>query len=202
MPNSLSKRREPFAFMLYMGIIGSVLAFLFIIGLFLKKEFKGQNIIVPLPQVFWLSTWTMIFSSFTLFWANRAFRNERFRTYRLNIGVTLLLGFLFIFLQSIGWQQLFSYKLIQQNDTGAAFVYALSGLHTFHALVGMVALGFVNIEAFRNMEYIDSYIYSVNPPNQLKMRLITIYWHFVNALWITIFLFIFYHASQNTGNSH
>ena len=202
MPNSLSKRREPFAFMLYMGIIGSVLAFLFIIGLFLKKEFKGQNIIVPLPQVFWLSTWTMIFSSFTLFWANRAFRNERFRTYRLNIGVTLLLGFLFIFLQSIGWQQLFSYKLIQQNDTGAAFVYALSGLHIFHALVGVVALSFVNRDAFRNMEYIDSYIYSVNPPNQLKMRLITIYWHFVNALWIAIFLFIFYHASQNTGNSH
>jgi cytochrome c oxidase subunit III len=32
-------------------------------------------------------------------------------------------------------------------------------------------------------------VYAVNPPNQLKLKLITIYWHFVDVLWLYLFAF-------------
>ncbi|RYF59631.1 MAG: heme-copper oxidase subunit III, partial [Cytophagaceae bacterium] len=36
-------------------------------------------------------------------------------------------------------------------------------------------------------------VYSVNPPNQLKIKLITLYWHFVDVLWVVLFVFLLFH---------
>jgi cytochrome c oxidase subunit III len=203
MLNSLTKRREPFEFMLYLAMAGSTMLFLLVIFVFIYKEnFNQINIKVPILRIFWFSTWIILLSSATLHWANKAFRQERFRSYRLNIGLTLLAGIIFIILQFLGWYQFFSSGITLKNDTGGMFIFILSGLHVAHTIGGIIALVIANFDAFRNIKYVDSYVYSVNPPNQLKIRLISIYWHFVDILWITLFLFLLYHASQNSGNSH
>lgn len=201
--SALSKRREPFEFMLYLAMAGSIILFLLVMFVFIYKEsFNQVNIQVPMQRIFWASTWVILFSSATLHWANKAFIEERFRSYRLNISLTLISGILFIILQFLGWKSLYSNNFSVQNNTGSMFIIILSGLHIVHTIGGIVALIFANRDAFRNLEYVDSFVYSVNPPNQLKIRLISIYWHFVDILWIALFLFLLYHASQNTGNSH
>lgn len=202
MSNRFTKRREPFAFMLYLAMIGSGLLFFFLILVFIAKEARNQEIPLKIPSVFWASTWMILTSSATLYWANKAFRQERFRTYRLNISLTLLAGIFFIVLQGFGWKKLLSSGITMQNNTGGMFIYILSGLHIVHTLGGLIALASVNKDAFQRLEYVDSYVYSVNPPNQLKIKLISIYWHFIGVLWIAIFAFLLYHASQDTGNSH
>ena len=202
MANYLTKRREPFAFMLYLSMIGSGLIFFFIIVVFITKEFSNQSIKLNIPKVFWASTWVILCSSSTLHWANKSFREERFRSYRLNISLTLIAGIAFIILQGLGWRQMIMEGVTMSNNTGGMFVYILSGLHMFHTMGGIIALGVANRDAFKRMEYVDSYVYSVNPPNQLKLKLISIYWHFIDVLWIALFLFLLYHASQNPGNSH
>lgn len=201
--SALSKRREPFEFMLYLAMAGSIILFLLVMFVFIYKEsFNQVNIQVPMQRIFWASTWVILFSSATLHWANKAFIEERFRSYRLNISLTLIAGITFIILQFLGWKTLYSNNISVQNNTGGMFIIILSGLHIVHTIGGIVALIFANRDAFRNLNYIDSFVYSVNPPNQLKIRLISIYWHFVDILWIVLFLFLLYHASQNTGNSH
>lgn len=201
--SALSKRREPFEFMLYLAMAGSIILFLLVMFVFIYKEsFNQVNIQVPMQRIFWASTWVILFSSATLHWANKAFIEERFRSYRLNISLTLISGILFIILQFLGWKSLYNNNFSVQNNTGSMFIIILSGLHIVHTIGGIVALIFANRDAFRNLEYVDSFVYSVNPPNQLKIRLISIYWHFVDILWIALFLFLLYHASQNTGNSH
>jgi cytochrome c oxidase subunit 3 len=85
--------------------------------------------------------------------------------------------------------------ITMSNNTGGMFIYVLSGLHILHTLGGLIALASANKDAFQRMEYVDSYVYSVNPPNQLKIKLISIYWHFLDILWIVLFLFLLYHAS-------
>lgn len=201
--SALSKRREPFEFMLYLAMAGSIILFLLVMFVFIYKEsFNQVNIQVPMQRIFWASSWVILFSSATLHWANKAFIEERFRSYRLNISLTLISGILFIILQFLGWKSLYSNNFSVQNNTGSMFIIILSGLHIVHTIGGIVALVFANRDAFRNLEYVDSFVYSVNPPNQLKIRLISIYWHFVDILWIALFLFLLYHASQNTGNSH
>lgn len=200
--NRFTKRREPFTFMLYLAMVGSGLLFFFLILVFIAKETRNQDIPLQIPKVFWASTWVILTSSATLHWANKAFLEERFRSYRLNISLTLLAGILFIVLQGFGWRKLLSEGITMSNNTGGMFIYILSGLHIFHTLGGLIALFSANKDAFQRMEYVDSFVYSVNPPNQLKIKLISIYWHFIDVLWIAIFLFLFYHASQNSGNSH
>jgi cytochrome c oxidase subunit 3 len=202
MLRKLTKRREPFTFMLYLAMVGSGLLFFFLLLVFIAKEARNQEIPLKIPSVFWASTWMILTSSATLYWANKAFRQERFRSYRLNISLTLLAGIFFIVLQGFGWKKLLSSGITMQNNTGGMFIYILSGLHIIHTLGGLIALASANKDAFQRMEYVDSYVYSVNPPNQLKIRLISIYWHFIDVLWIAIFAFLLYHASQDTGNSH
>lgn len=193
--NRLTKRREPFAFMLYLAIVGSGLLFLFLMLVFIAKEVRNQDIPVKIPREFWVSTFIILASSFTLQGASKAFKEERFRSYRLNISITLLAGILFIVLQGLGWRKMLLAGITMSNNTGGMFIYVLSGLHILHTLGGLIALASANRDAFQRMEYVDSYVYSVNPPNQLKIKLISIYWHFIDILWIILFLFLLYHAS-------
>lgn len=192
--NSVFKRREPFTFMMYLAIFGSSLLFLFILFVFLKKEFDNQNIRVPLLPIFWISTLFILASSASITWANRVFKNQKFSLYRISISLTLLLGFLFLAAQLLGWQQLFDANITMANDTGGSFIYILSGLHIVHTAGGVIALIVAVVDAWRNRKYVDSFVYSVNPPNQLRLKLISIYWHFVDVLWLILFLFLAYHA--------
>lgn len=70
--NKFSKRREPFAFMLYLAIFGSALLFLAVFLIFLKKELINQNIPLVIPKVFWASSLVIILSSLTIFLAKKA----------------------------------------------------------------------------------------------------------------------------------
>ncbi|MFN3590499.1 MAG: heme-copper oxidase subunit III, partial [Spirosomataceae bacterium] len=63
-----------------------------------------------------------------------------------------------------------------------------------HTAGGVIALIVAVVDAWRNRKYVDSFVYSVNPPNQLRLKLISIYWHFVDILWLILFLFLAYHA--------
>lgn len=197
MANFFSKRREPFQFMLILGMVGSGLLFFFILFVFILKEIKNQQVSVPLPVAFWFSTFFIVFSSFTLNEATKAFKNDNFSRYRLGVSATYVASLLFLGTQLWGWNALFLRGITLANHTGGSFVYILSGLHILHTLGGVIALSFALRDALRHRTYIDSFVYSVNPPNQLRLKLIAIYWHFIDVLWLVLFLFLLYHASQN-----
>ena len=126
-----------------------------------------------------------------------AFRHERFGNYRTNLATTLGLGILFILLQGWGWRQLVLAGVGLEGNPAGGFIYIISGIHLLHILVGLIFLGIVLGEALLRRPYIDSFVYSVNPPNRLKIKLITLYWHFVDILWIGLFLFLLVHHGMN-----
>lgn len=185
-----TKRREPFGFMLWLGVAGSSLVFLGIFTTFLLRSahVSGENIL--LPDVFWLSTLTILLSSITLHECNLAFVRERFFQYRLFLGSTLALGTTFVLLQANGWIELVSGWADKATNTSTGLVYLLTGLHILHILIGIGYMAFLFIGALRNRSYVDSFVYSVNAPNILKLKLMTRYWHFVDALWVAIFMFM------------
>ncbi|MES2733679.1 MAG: cytochrome c oxidase subunit 3 [Bacteroidota bacterium] len=191
----LIKRQEPFRFMLLLGIFGSAMLFLLLTVIYLSRKSGSDWIAFELPTIFWFSTLIMTLSSLTLQQANRAFKAEHFFTYRLQMGATLTLGLLFITMQLMGWNELIEQGITLGKSTAGAFVYLLSGLHILHILLGLIFLLILFTEAIRRMSYVDSFVYSVNPPNQLKMKLVSIYWHFVDVLWMCIFLFLWYQHS-------
>ncbi|EAY28645.1 cytochrome c oxidase subunit 3 [Microscilla marina] len=185
----LFKRREPFLFMLWTAIAGISIMFLALTIIYSLRKGQHQWQAVSLPLAFWLSTFSIITSSLTLWQTNQAVKKEQFRRAKILLGTTLGLGLLFIGLQVVGWQQLIAQKVYLSNSLGGSFIYIISGLHIAHILGGILFLTLIFIDIARHTSYVDSFIHSINPPNQLRLKLVTIYWHFVDVLWLYLFLF-------------
>ena len=185
------ERREPFKFMLQMAIFGSGLMFFGLMYFYVVREGAYVNFgKIKIPQIFWLSTLIIMISSLTLHLANMNFKVDKYLNYRILMGITLSLGLGFIVMQLLGWQEIFAQNSTAEVRTTRGFIYLLSGLHIFHIVLGIFFLIKIFVEALKRMSYIESFIYSVNPPNQLKINLIIFYWHFVDVLWVVLFLFL------------
>lgn len=196
MSNALTKRREPFQFMLWLGILSSTLLFLFILVVFVKKEFENQEIPLQLPFTFWLSTLFILASSVTLRLSANLLEKQDFPAYRNMLLITNILGLAFLSSQLWGWMFLFQQNIFPSNNTGGSFIYILSGLHLIHTLGGVVALSMVYSRSMRNRTFVDSFVDSVNPPSRLRLKLTSLYWHFVDVVWIVIFAFLLWQSSN------
>ena len=179
--------------MVWLGIGGSVLLFTVLLGVYIVRQSSPGWSDVALPVVFVLSTLVILLSSLTLRNANRAFRREHFSGFRINIATTLVLGTLFMLLQGWGWRQMIRSGVGLEGNPAGGFIYIISGVHLLHILIGLVFIGITLAEALRRRAYVEAFVYSVNPPNQLKIKLITLYWHFVDILWIVLFIFLLIH---------
>lgn len=188
--NPFTRRREPFGFMLWLGVIGSSLLFSTIFVVYLVRMHNENGHIMALPDMFWLSTLVILFSSITLHEANLAFTQERFLHYRVFLGTTLMLGITFILLQVSGWLQMIEGGAFIGSNNSIAFIYLLTGLHLIHILAGIIYLSLLFSKAVKNRTYVDSFVYSVNPPNKLRLKLMTRYWHFVGGLWLAVFILL------------
>ncbi|WP_025762764.1 cytochrome c oxidase subunit 3 [Dyadobacter tibetensis] len=188
--NMFTKRREPLGFMLWLGVAGSLLLFTVIFITYWVRADPNAYHYIVLPDLFWLSTLVILFSSITLHEANLAFRQERFLHFRVFLGATLGLGITFMLLQAGGWYVMSENMIFFKDNMAIGLVYLLTGLHMLHILVGIVYLARLFQKAVRNRSYVDSFVYSVNPPNRLKVKLATRYWHFVDALWLIVFLLL------------
>lgn len=194
--NIFTKRREPLNFLLWLGIAGSILIFTVLLGIYIVRKVGPNWQETSLPGIFWLSTVIIMLSSLSLHEAKNAFHSEKFQLYRHLLITTLSLGVVFIAMQAFGWYEMLERGSSMENNPSAGFVYVLSGLHLLHIVGGLVFMGILLQKSFKNKAYIDAFVYSVNPPNRLKVKLLTTYWHFVDALWLYLFLFLLYHQSN------
>lgn len=157
-----------------------IMTFAGLTSAYLVKGAQPEWATVSIPRVFYYSTAVILISSLTIQLALRAFKERNMRTYRSLITVTAFLGALFIALQGLGFSQLWS-RGIQLEGSGAGqFLYIIFGLHALHVLGGVIALLVMFLRAFSRR------VRSYNP---VSIELAATYWHFVDLLWIYLFLF-------------
>lgn len=104
--------------------------------------------------------------------------------YRTLITLTALLGLAFLVMQIMGFLDLESNNIAltgSRSNSAASFLLVITGLHMLHVLGGVVAILFIFIRAYNRQEKAGS---------SLPVELAATYWHFVDVLWI--YLFIFY----------
>ena len=167
---------------------------------YMVREAQGNWRYYHLPAAFSISTAVIIISSVTMILGVRAFKTRQMPRYRMLLSVTLILGLLFGLLQCGGFYQL--YHQLQQvringqvlnqaatvrlnGNPSESFLFIIAGLHLLHLLGGLVALLFVFFRAFRT---------NVKTYNATGIEIVATYWHFVDALWI--YLFVFFLANQ------
>jgi cytochrome c oxidase subunit 3 len=96
----------------------------------------------------------------------------------------MILGFGFIAMQIIGFSQLWNSGTKLAGATGAGqFLYVIFGLHAVHVLGGVIALLVMFVKAFSAR--IRSY-------NSVPVEVMSTYWHFVDLLWVYLFVFFLF----------
>ncbi|SDK78096.1 cytochrome c oxidase subunit 3 [Catalinimonas alkaloidigena] len=193
MRSTLYARRDPYQLMIYLGMLGSALIFLFLSVVYVLRKGGAQWETFALPRIFWLTTAAIMISSFTLTAARRAFHREKFLTYRLLLSATFVLALVFAVGQVLGGQQLLEEGITLQGNTAGAFVYLFSGLHLAHVLGGMLVVAYALVDGWRHHHYVDSFLQTLNPVKVSRLRLVNLYWHFVDVLWLYLFGFLLYH---------
>ena len=175
---------HPYKFTLWVAMGSIVMMFAALTSAYIVKKNGSSWLEFDLPRVFWYSTVTILLSSLTIHLATKAFIARAMGRYRVLITLTAILGVTFIGLQIMGFESLESKQIVltgPKSNSAASFLFVITGLHIVHVLGGVIALLVIFIKAYASK--IKNY-------SSLPIELVGTYWHFVDAIWV--YLFIFY----------
>ena len=147
---------------------------------------------IHLPILFVVNTGILLASSYTMIRAKRCYLADDTQGYIKMLKYTMGLSFFFLLMQCIAWYQLFAQEITITTDNSAGYLYVISGLHFAHVIGGIPFLGVFLYKANKYMkEPVSVLVYFSDPAKRLNLRLLTLYWHFLDALWIYLVLFFF-----------
>lgn len=164
-------------------LFGGLIAAFFYSGI--SKGFQKFS----LPAIFHANTIIMLVSSLTLHFAVMSLRKDEMQQYRYAMCITFLLGVSFVLFQILGWYELTTAGITLTTVPTGSYLYMISGLHALHFIPGIVVLGisfFKSVVRYYNP--IDELLFSTDNYKKLKIELIALYWHFVDVLWLMIYL--------------
>lgn len=137
---------------------------------------------VDLPSILWLNTGLLLLSSVFAEMARRAQRRWALPALKRWLTLTLILGILFLGGQFIAWRQLMDRGVFMPTSPHSSFFYLLTGVHGIHLLGGLIALLVVLVRTHRG----------VYTPYHAGVSLAIIYWHFVDILWVYVYVVLRY----------
>lgn len=178
-----NRRIHPHKFTMWVAIGSILMMFAGLTSAYIVKRSQVNWLMIEVPVIFWFSTLTILSSSATIHLSLKSLKEKRMVEYRRWMVVTAVLGVLFIISQIIGFVQ-FGKQDIRIVGAGSnasySFLFAISSLHGLHVLGGVIALIVIAIRAVS----ISKRNYSTLP-----LEITSTYWHFVDALWIYLFIF-------------
>ena len=171
-----------------LGILLFIVSEIMLFGAFFASYFFLRVVIDPaswppepyeLPvAVAGVNTAILVSSSFTIHYALEAIRKGNRNGMKIGLLLTVLLGATFLFIQMNEYVHIgFSAR-----DLGfGSIFYSLTGLHGAHVFVGLALLSFATIRAFRGH-------FGPDAESHLGVEVPGIYWHFVDVMWIIVFV--------------
>ncbi|WP_452230975.1 cytochrome c oxidase subunit 3 [Lacinutrix sp. MEBiC02404] len=173
--------------MLWFGIISLVMSFAGWTSAFVVSSSRPDWLKdFVLPNAFIISTVVIILSSITFLLAKRALKNNNRQQTTILLLTTLVLGLIFIFNQFTGFQQIID---LGYNFTGPtsnvtmSYIYLIAMVHILHVVVGLFCLLVVIYNHFKQ---------KYNTTNMLGFELAATFWHFIDILWVYLFLFLYF----------
>jgi cytochrome c oxidase subunit III len=139
-----------------------------------------------LPSAFTFSTIVIVMSSITFHFAKLAIKRDDRKNTTLFLLGSLVLGIAFVFFQFKGFGQLveMGYNLTGPTSTiSATFIYMLAFLHMVHLFAGIISLLIIIYNHFKQ---------KYNSSQTIGIELGAMFWHFLDLLWIFLFLFLYF----------
>ena len=183
----LEKTKRAKKMMLWFGLISLGMSFAGLTSAYVvSKERPDWLTDFQIPQAFYYSLLVILLSSITIHMAKRNIAAGKNKPGMWLLWITLLLGGLFIFLQLKGFSQIIAngyYFTGSESTITTSFLYLVVLLHITHVIAALISILAVIYNHYK-LKYING--------NTLGIELATTFWHFVDVLWIYLFLFFYF----------
>lgn len=180
-------------FALWVGLCAMFMAFAGLTSAYIVRRADSDWLQFQLPNYFYISTVVIIASSICMVFANHHYKKDNFKLFRFLLISTLVLGVIFSVLQFLGWKQL------EANGVGiiggettisGSFLGVISGIHLLHLFGGLFFLLIAIVRSFFIFKNPSNVLVREHQPSKgIRMDLLGTYWHFVDVLWVYLFIF-------------
>jgi cytochrome c oxidase subunit 3 len=172
---------DPVKFILWLFLVSIIMLFASQTSAYLVRRAEGNWLEFEMPVIFWYSTAVLLISSIAMQWAFYAAKKDQFKQLKIAISITFVLGLLFLWMQFEGWKELVDMNVYFVGNPSGSFFYVFTGLHGFHIITGLIVLFTAWTAAFRTR---------VHSKNLRRIEICVTYWHFLDILWIYLFVFL------------
>ena len=140
---------------------------------------------IAMPKVLWLSTALILISSITIEVSRRRLKQQP-AGYGRWLTITVALGLAFLASQILAWRQLVRQGVYLASNPYNSFFYLFTAAHGLHLLGGILALGYLRLRTTTKRNTVEGELRRVGAADAA-----TIYWHFMDGLWVVLFLLLF-----------
>lgn len=172
--------------MLWVSMISMVMFFAGLTSAYVISMRREDWVSFDLPQAFYISTVLIVLSSITLIMSHRLLKKDLIQQSLLFLIATFILGLAFVWYQYVGFKQLETSGLYftgKKSTVSTSFIIGITFMHVLHLIAGVIVLLVVIYNHFKK-KYSSS--------DLLGFELGSIFWHFVDVLWIYLFFFFYF----------
>ncbi len=178
-----SLKEKTYKQMLYFALVALTMSFAGLTSAYVISRKREDWISFDMPKVFYISTILIVLSSITFYFAKKFMQKEEQNKTTLFLLTTLILGSLFIYFQYQGYLALTEMGLYftgPKSNVAASLFDVIAVAHAVHIIVGLFI---ILILLLKNIQHKYTAI------NHLGIQLGEIFWHFLGALWVFLFIF-------------
>ena len=176
--------------MLFILLFGLVFLFLALTISYVYIRVTNGVPPVQVPALFVVNTLILLGSSWTMIQAKRCYLADNTQGYKQSLLTTIYLSVFFTVMQAVAWYWLFQNNIYLHSSTTIGFLYVISFVHLAHVLAGLPFLfRFYRAAKKYMVDPVTVLVYFSDDEKRLGLRLLTMYWHFLDALWIYLVLF-------------
>jgi heme/copper-type cytochrome/quinol oxidase subunit 3 len=173
--------------MLWFGMISLTMSFLGITsGYIVSKERADWLTDFQIPEAFYISLFVILLSSITFYFAKKYVIAQQKKQGMIFLIITFLLGITFIILQFKGFSEIISSGYFftgSESTITTSFIYLVVLLHLTHMLAALISVLVVIYNHYKQR-------YTIG--NTVGIEIAATFWHFVDVLWIYLFLFFYF----------
>lgn len=185
---------HPIKMLLYLSMIGIGVLFLILTIAYTNSEGSLLPGFTPaLPKFFSISTVIILISSFTVSRTAYYYKKDKLRKLKRYLGFTLMLGIGFVLAQLAGWNEFAARGVHFSGKASGTYIYLISALHLLHLLGGIIFLTFLFFKTVHaSTDAVRKLIFIRDPYRQLQIDMLTVYWHFMDFLWVGLYFFFLF----------
>ena len=175
--------------MLWLGMISMSMTFAGLTSAYVVSSSRADWIQqIDLPFDFTISSLIIILSSVTFYLAFKMLKMKNLKITHSLLVITLLLAFAFIYFQVQGFNGIIEkgyYFTGPESSITTSYLYILVLLHIAHLVAGIIIVLYVLLNSFKGV-YFNG--------NTLGFELALTFWHFLDILWLYLYLFVSFYG--------